>query len=596
MAFDESKHPRRKDGSRSAWLTMFNAVAEERLKPQQSVLPRNFKLTNPEPGVWIVHDVPIFYETVRDGDHYDSSWMGRAVANSFQAQNEDGHLAPMHVHHRFRPDLQAFAAGAVRVTGSRSTRYKGRQTTAIFGDLIVTHENIAREIAEHRLMWRSPEVSFSEARIVSLALLDHEAPFFEGPVLTVETEDGATVPLGAKADTAFQMVADPEDCVVAFSRSGSLTRALFRDGEAMTYPIPRRFEEDDPKDAGCPKAAFCDDKNAEEGKDVEQMMDGGHDAPGGSENSGGTDAPGGTDQEKPKGFNDGVDSGEEGNTGEGEGPGDAENKPTGFEDDDEDDSSSDGPPQIDGDGDADEGLAIPSEGDADGQRDPVDANGQPAGNPLMEAMQNTPATLEQSIEALGFLQSLVQKMKGGPAAPGQDAGVQPPAQPPIPTEGPSDQMSKDSKTIQQFSELKGKVTALEANEAKRKKDASIATFADTACERLKGTTVGQDPSLRSTLIQFANEHGLSAAQTYAEGLRKHAFAVAPSGGRTMSMLADDVPDELKVFQAEGPEAYERASGLYAQFQDLQAHGMCLGINFKTFAEREAKGVTVPRHG
>lgn len=523
----------------------------DRITSFTDALPRNFKITSPEDGVWIVHDVPIFYETLRDGQHYDDAWLERAAANAFQAES-DGHLPPMHVHHRFRADVKASPAGAIRVTGVKPTTYKGRKTRAVFANLIVTHASVAREIAEHRLMWRSPEVSFDEARIVSLALLDHEAPFFEGPMLTVESD----VPTGNLHATAFEMVASADEPLVAFSRSGATSRFLYRDEDS---PMPHPFEDDKP------------DEN-------EQMGD----APGGVEGSGGSDAPGGQDKELP-----------EGHKGEGAGA-------TSFGDEEDEDEipsgdeGEEGGEDFDLDDEGDEDLPpIDSENDMDGQREPLDPNGQPGQNPLLAAMKTTPATLEQSIEALGFLQQLVQKMRGG------GMGGQP-GTAPVPTEGPSDQMSDRNATTQFTKELAKRDTRIAALEARLEADAQkakVTAFADAQVARLKGTTVGQRPTLHADLVAFADKYGMDAAQEYAKGLRANAVRVLPSGrpGGLEALAGDDVPDDLKPFQADGPEAYETARQAYVTFQELRSHGMCQGIDFKTFVERQGNSVAVPRH-
>lgn len=472
-----------------------------------SAIPRNFRLTHPEPNVWIVHDVPVFYETLRDGDHYDRSWLARASANAREAER-DGHLPPMHVHHRFRDDVKAFAAGTMRFVGVKPARYKGRDTMALHYDLIVTNEAVARDIIQNRLLWRSPEVSFEEARVVSLALLDHEAPFFEGPITTVSLEGAGGVPAGKNASAAFSWCSRPDSPVVAFARSNGLTRVLFRE-EAMTAPSAKKP---------------TDDPEAKEKAGITQMGD----------------------DEKKKGppddaKDDAEDAGSE--PADGETPGDV--------------------PGIDASPD-------PATMGADGL-------GQPAGNPLMQAMQTTPATLEQCIEALGFLQQLVDKMRNGGAGGASGAPAPLP-----PTNGPAAQMSKpDAKITQMQAEL----DALKAKDRARDLDAEVTTFADASLSSLAGTAVGADPATRGNIVAFARKHGVEAAKEYVAGLKTHAVPLAGSG-RLTDLVRDDVPDDLRSFSAEGPEGYEQARVLYGQWEQLRARGFCRDIPFKTYVERE----------
>lgn len=526
----------------SAWHAAIRQVQFE-----APVIPKNFKITNPEPGVWVVHDVPVFYECVRDGDHYDDSWLRRAFENAKQAE-VDGHLAPLHVHHRFRPDHQAFAAGTMRVTGIRKTTYKGRPTLACFYDLIVTREHVAREISENKLLWRSPEVSFNEARIVSLALLDHEAPFFEGPMTTVQGDvpDGSSVPI-------FQFALEGTSPVIAFSRSNGLTRTLFRCESNMTYPI---------------KTSPADPKKEE--PEVKQMGDG-QDAPGGSAAPGsGQDAPGGTDKKKP----DGAEGGEKPAESKGDGA------PTQMGDDDKDmppaPDAGDETPQPEGGDDGDQGLEGLDVGD----------DGQPAGNELLDALQTTPATLEQCLEALGFLQDLVNRMKGV----GGD-------QLPPSSEGPMDQMSTKPDDIQQFekrlAKQQGEIDGLRQAAEDRQKADEVRAFASEAVKKFAGSNIGQDPELEGKLVKFASEHGVEAAKEYVAGLEAARVPLANFSGKDplKAIAGDDVPDELKHFANDSPERYEQARRLHPVWSQLQAKGICRDIDFQTFVKREREPVT-----
>ena len=188
-------------------------------------------------------------------------------------------MAPMHIRHHTEEAESANSvrsAGYFRVTGTAPVTIGGARRTAVLADLIFTDPEAAHEVLTMRLPYRSVEIFDIEAdpSIDSLALLDHEAPFLELPMLKVgeiteeRTEEGvAGVTLGRGESTV-----DPRS-VVAFSRRGNRVSLTFREEPDMAapettttpplipVPKPANFTSDDDKDRENMASDEDDDKD-----------------------------------------------------------------------------------------------------------------------------------------------------------------------------------------------------------------------------------------------------------------------------------------------------------------------------------------------
>jgi len=186
-------------------------------------------------GTLVIHDVPIFVECARGDVAFDSDWIRRAVARAKQAER-DGYLPPMHVRHHDAVNDATNAvrsAGFFRVTGAVPITYKGTRRTAILADLHITDEYVQREVLQKRLPWRSVEIfDVDEPGIGSLALLDHEAPFLELPLLMVSEVASVS---GETIDAAWHVEAQEDgDLVLASVRRGRHEHLLFRHEDTMS--------------------------------------------------------------------------------------------------------------------------------------------------------------------------------------------------------------------------------------------------------------------------------------------------------------------------------------------------------------------------
>lgn len=143
-----------------------------------------YRATKEEDGTLIVHRVPIFVECER-GDHaFDEEWL-EAAFDKAKLQQREGYLPPLHIRHH-EPGVEPRAAGWFRITSLAQITYQGEKRLALFADLHITDESAQREVLAKRLPYRSVEIFDVDAPAIdSLALLDHESPYFELPMLMV---------------------------------------------------------------------------------------------------------------------------------------------------------------------------------------------------------------------------------------------------------------------------------------------------------------------------------------------------------------------------------------------------------------------------
>ena len=242
-----------------------------------------FKVTKTDDKT-IFHRVPIFAECERGDMAFGADWIAGAVAAAKQ-QERDGYLPPLHTrHHEPATDVTdaVRAAGVFRILDAGPITLQGKRVTAIFADLIVTDSFLASEIERMRYPYRSVEIFNTEGppRINGLALLDHEAPYLELPMLFAgDVEDrrtnGQAGPCGVVADaTSFSLnySRNGNDPVLGFSRRGKKAVLLFRfsDDEAMT-----KTDTEEAKAAAAAEAArvanLAADKEGKDGKEDEKM-------------------------------------------------------------------------------------------------------------------------------------------------------------------------------------------------------------------------------------------------------------------------------------------------------------------------------------
>jgi hypothetical protein len=140
-------------------------------------------------GTLTIRDVPIFVECKR-GDHdFDVTWIKAAVDCAMQAELE-GYYPPLHVKHHDKIALTdpVRAAGYFRITGTKRIVFKGEPKIAVLADLVITDATVGVDVLQKRLPYRSVEIfNADKPQLNSLALLDHEAPYLELPMLMVSS-------------------------------------------------------------------------------------------------------------------------------------------------------------------------------------------------------------------------------------------------------------------------------------------------------------------------------------------------------------------------------------------------------------------------
>lgn len=140
-------------------------------------------------GILTVHAVPIFVACERGDMVFDAEWIDAAVLKA-KAAEADGYLPPLHVRHHDKkgdsPDVRA--AGFFRILGTQTISFKGERRLAVMADLVITDPLVQAEVLGKRLPYRSVEIfNVEKPALDSLALLDHEAPFLELPMLMVRS-------------------------------------------------------------------------------------------------------------------------------------------------------------------------------------------------------------------------------------------------------------------------------------------------------------------------------------------------------------------------------------------------------------------------
>lgn len=240
----------------------------------------SYTATRDADGALVIHDVPIFCECSRFEHAFDVDWITKAVERAKRAEAE-GYLPPLHVRHHGGDALKerdVRAAGFFRITRAAPITFKGGRRVAIFADLVVTDPGISFDILAKRLPYRSVEIlDVENPAIDSLALLDHEPPYLELPMLMVgQVDESAAVDAGRGPLVASATFRNPwlarertgDGPVLACFTRGRSAHLIYDDDETedSTMPTPLKLAKDEaPADKG--------EKDTKP-KDGEKMADG----------------------------------------------------------------------------------------------------------------------------------------------------------------------------------------------------------------------------------------------------------------------------------------------------------------------------------
>ena len=206
-----------------------------------------------------IHRVPIFCECYREthsedsgfDGHYDAKWITAAVAKAQQAAQER-YYPPLHIRHHEQSteaNDSVRAAGYFKILGSEPIVLKGARRVAIFADLVITDPAAQEEVLANRLPYRSVEIfDVEKPRIDGLALLDHEAPFLELPMLMVSDVEER----GGVADATFRQpwsidARASDSPLVACFRRGKRAHFLFRADRQEDIEMAKETKTTDPE-------------------------------------------------------------------------------------------------------------------------------------------------------------------------------------------------------------------------------------------------------------------------------------------------------------------------------------------------------------
>lgn len=150
-----------------------------------------YTATRNSKGHLVIEGVPIFVECKRGDLNFDAKWLQQAVERARQSEAE-GYLPPLHVRHHGDATAKVAPAGYFRIRGVRTLTFKGEPREAIIADLTVTDPGVDEAVLADRLPYRSVEIlDTGKPSIDSLALLDHQVPYLELPMLMVSDASAA---------------------------------------------------------------------------------------------------------------------------------------------------------------------------------------------------------------------------------------------------------------------------------------------------------------------------------------------------------------------------------------------------------------------
>lgn len=197
-------------------------------------------------GTMVVHDVPIFVECERGEMQFGKEWIEAAVEKAKQAESE-GYLPPLHIRHH-EAGTEVKASGFFRITGTRNITFKGEKRLAVLADLHITDPDTQAEVMSKRLPYRSVEImNVDKPALDSLALLDHEAPFLELPMLVVSQIQRGTASANLSASSSLTHHPEGATCD-AYFRRGAVRNLLFKVGDnAMDETQPGQAVAQEPK-------------------------------------------------------------------------------------------------------------------------------------------------------------------------------------------------------------------------------------------------------------------------------------------------------------------------------------------------------------
>jgi hypothetical protein len=158
-----------------------------------------YEASQNQDGTWDIQNVPFFSSHVDERgpepEEYPVAWLLDAVKVAKQRETSDGYLGPLHVQHHTPGNNEVSFAGKIRLNGVKALMYQGEPTPTIFGDMVQVPNDVYEEIKQGQLPYRSVELKGpGNPEILSLALLDHEVPYFRYSVMQIAREHSYSTP------------------------------------------------------------------------------------------------------------------------------------------------------------------------------------------------------------------------------------------------------------------------------------------------------------------------------------------------------------------------------------------------------------------
>lgn len=150
-----------------------------------------------EDGKWTIFDVPIFaaHEIPEEDTEIGPDYLKAAVQYALYKSEHEDFLAPLHRRHHYEGN-ETELIGRILPRRVAMSLHDGVEVPTIFSDLKEVSDEHYEDIVDGKLAYRSVEIppDLSDQRILSLALLPDEAPYFSFPLLTIGEETRSFTP------------------------------------------------------------------------------------------------------------------------------------------------------------------------------------------------------------------------------------------------------------------------------------------------------------------------------------------------------------------------------------------------------------------
>lgn len=217
---------------------------------------RGYSAKQNDDGTWSIFGVPAYGANSRSfgkipvvingkieeqeiGVKHDSDWLRKSIETAKLDFEERGYMAPLHIHHHGDSD-KVERAGFFMPREVRRMTYGGRPLDILFVDLIKIPDRVYQLVKAGELPYRSVEVSRetdAEPEIKSLALLEHEPPYFKLPLLTIENE-------ASRVSSSVQ----GGELVAAYKAGGAVINFLYKAEDAEEEKAVPAVDGEKPKE------------------------------------------------------------------------------------------------------------------------------------------------------------------------------------------------------------------------------------------------------------------------------------------------------------------------------------------------------------